>query len=509
MISKTGCLVDTNPNFINPLVYEVLGVSTNVRITNLNRDTQYYVKGFVEEDGVRKYSNNTKNFRTKAADVDYLTFVNDYNGQNTIRLIKYGSPATVTLEYTKDSGTTWTTWTSSGTLNITLEEGESVWFRGNNSTFSNDTSNFFSFDATQPFSAYGSPMTLLSKTHATNDAPPMAFYKLFYLCNNLKRHPDLEINQTLRSTSSIYSGSVYREAFRGCTGLTYIDLHWLDVISGHTCTFAYAFYGCSNVESIDFGNFKGFDRNSGWSGYHTFEYAFADCTKIKEINLRYYESGSFDGTGSANAFDRGFYACSNIEKVNLSSCDGKVLADFQYGFQNCTSLNTITTGSNLTTIDDHYYIYDQFDYCSAITKLDFSTIKDINSAFRPANNCSALKKIDLSGLEAVGYSGSIGPFERCTSLEIVDMSKLTTWDSDRMTSIMNRAFPGCSAITDIYIGATTWDADLVFKDWLKDTGATGTLHLSQQLAIGSGTGEIPLDSDSGIPVGWSYVQDLP
>ena len=78
-------------------------------------------------------------------------------------------------------------------------------------------------------------------------------------------------------------------------------------------------------------------------------------------------------------------------------------------------------------------------------------------------------------------------------------------------------FYGCSSLNSITMLATDVSAEDCLDDWTNGVAETGTFVKNPSLAIGTEEGQIPLNSNSGIPDGWtdqntekslSYVVDL-
>lgn len=121
------------------------------------------------------------------------------------------------------------------------------------------------------------------------------------------------------------------------------------------------------------------------------------------------------------------------------------------------------------------------------------------------NPFPVLETVNILDRVNVGFCGMCSG----SSVEQIDFSSLIKINYSDAAPIFTYFVYNTNNITDeIWIGVEEWDTT-IFNNWTNGVASSGTLHLSQQLRIGTGTGEIPLDSDSGIPRGWTYVQDLP
>lgn len=124
---------------------------------------------------------------------DYLCFTADAAG-DTVRLNKVGTPPTISLEYSFDKKT-WTeyTWDGNNGAIITLSNiCDSVYFRGNNNTFSTSTNDYYNFQFSALTRASGNIMSLLDKTCESVTIPTdYCFNTLFRNTTKLKTPPKL------------------------------------------------------------------------------------------------------------------------------------------------------------------------------------------------------------------------------------------------------------------------------------------------------------------------------
>ncbi|MBR4855965.1 MAG: leucine-rich repeat protein [Bacteroidaceae bacterium] len=163
----------------------------------------------------------------------------------------------------------------------------------------------------------------------------------------------------------------------------------------------------------------------------------------------------------------------NLTKVILPSTIKTIGA---WVFANCPALTSVENLSNCTSIGDY-----AFNSCSALTSVDLSNCTSIgNAAFQ---NCSALTSVDLSNCESLGNQAfdvcknltSIGSLSKCKTMgdyafavcekleEVGDLSNCTSMgigvfalcsslksvDVSHLTSIKERMFDGCSALTSV------------------------------------------------------------
>ena len=153
---------------------------------------------------------------------------------------------------------------------------------------------------------------------------------------------------------------------------------------------AYAFYGCTSLESINLGHVNYFERE-----------CFKNCQSLKSVT---FEAENVWGIGND-------------------------------AFLGCTSLESVTFLGNVSEIG-----YQCFDSCASLESVQFAKNCDKLSS-RAFSNCTSLKEIALpANLEAIHTE----TFFACTSLEKVTMSST-------ITKIESDAFKSCVLLKEIYL----------------------------------------------------------
>lgn len=169
------------------------------------------------------------------------------------------------------------------------------------------------------------------------------------------------------------------------------------------------------------------------------DYAFYNCTDLQSIGL-----------GSIRIIGKGaFYGCSNLFRVTLN--DNMTTIE-PYTFFGCTSLHDVTFPQRLVSIGNC-----AFYGCSGLYALDFSetaleTIDD--NAFY---GCSNIQTIDFGNVKSIGAYA----FFKCTSLgvqkeeeeEEEEKSLYTLVLPDSLTSLGDGAFARCENLVDVQIGS--------------------------------------------------------
>ena len=142
----------------------------------------------------------------------------------------------------------------------------------------------------------------------------------------------------LSGTSGVTS--IGEDAFKGCSGLTSIELP-----SGVTSIGKNAFYGCSALTSIEI--------PSGVTSIG--DGAFQGCSGLTSIELP---------SGLTSIENYAFYGCSALTSIEIPS---GVTSIWSYTFSGCSSLTSIEIPSGLTNISEA-----AFKRCSALTSINVS-----------------------------------------------------------------------------------------------------------------------------------------
>ena len=216
---------------------------------------------------------------------------------------------------------------------------------------------------------------------------------------------------------------------------------------------AFAFYGCTNLSSISFGDNSQVTRIYDYSFYECTSltsieipelvislapYAFYGCTSLTSV---IFDEESVLTIISTYVFD----GCTSLTDIDLPST---VTSIGNYAFYNCKSLTSIEIPSGVTSIGKF-----TFYCCSALTSVTFadeSTLKTVG--YGAFGHCTKLTSIDFPESLKTITSASLstrGAFYYCTSLKSV-----TFGDNSALTTIGDYAFYQCTSLTNIEIPST-------------------------------------------------------
>lgn len=263
---------------------------------------------------------------------------------------------------------------------------------------------------------------------------------------------------TLSSLSSI-DGNYENGAFRGCTGLTSVDL------SGSTITsLSGTFRDCTNLSSVTLPNtLTSLESNT-----------FNGCSSLQTIDLKnvtYLQEYEFRTSG-----------LTSIDLSNIRHIGGIDM------FSGCTNLTTVTFPSTpFNWFDDNYN----------------TSYQNKRSFLR---QCTSLTSVDLSNALSLGIS----MFYNDTSLTTVTLSasNITTIPEEfcqgctklsslgekiKPTTIGDRAFQDCNSLnSNTYLDLS--EVTYIGNSALKGTTITGSVNLPECLELG----ESPFHENSGI-----------
>ena len=138
---------------------------------------------------------------------------------------------------------------------------------------------------------------------------------MFYGCSNLEK-----INFGKINTSSVEN---MRSLFNGCSKLTSIDLSIFDF--SNVMTMNSMFYGCSNLEKVNFGNIN-------TSSVEDMEYLFHTCINLISIDLSNFNTSNVKSMRSM------FYDCSKLKYLDLSNFNTQKVTSIKFMFYKCGSL---------------------------------------------------------------------------------------------------------------------------------------------------------------------------
>ena len=207
--------------------------------------------------------------------------------------------------------------------------------------------------------------------------------------------------------------SIGNLAFSGCTGLTTINWNAVNVISYPYYSNNHPFNNCTNLSTVVFGE----DVETIPSS------AFVICTSLTSLTI----GNSVTSIGNL-AFDR----CSGLTSVEIPN---SVTSIGEYAFRECTGLTSLTIGNSVTSMG-----LCAFAGCTGLTSVEIPN--SVTSIGREAFfGCTGLTSLTIgNSVTSIGDSA----FQGCRSV-----TSLTSPNS--VTSIGDSAFNGCRSVTSLTI----------------------------------------------------------
>ena len=500
-ITRTGVQIATEPTFTVqlPLDFSIEGgqVGQNaVPVTGLSPDTTYYAKAYFEKDGVITRQRDYREFRTEGGRV--LKLKNAYAGYNNISLLKSGSPSAISLDYSTDRGTTWTTWnSSSGTyLNANLPENGELWLKGENYRINNSNSAYWYFTSEHIFDCEGSLGAIIDRN--TSIIPDYCFCRLFYN-TAVRTAPDIPAMYLANSCfyftfldctsltsapalpATTMAASCYRGMFQGCTSLVNAPSLPATAIADY-CYYA-MFQGCTSLV-----NAPSLPATTLAASCYT--HLFYGCTSL-------VTTPSLPATTLyINCYAQMFYGCTSL--TGGPSLPATTLAAncFKEMFRGCTSLVNAPALPATTMAESCYY--GMLMGCTSLVNapaLPATTLASscYQNLFSGCTSLTAAPALPATTLASSCYNTMFGG---CTSLTAAPALPATT----PITGCYTQMFKNCSSLVQIICYATTWNTAYA-SNWVSGVAASGDFY-----NLGGAT--IPTDNVSGVPIGWTLRTEL-
>lgn len=281
--------------------------------------------------------------------------------------------------------------------------------------------------------------------------------------------------------------SIGEDAFEDCSSLTSITIP-----SGITSIGQGAFKDCSSLASMTLP-----------SGITSIEWGtFKNCSSLKRVTIP---------QSVTSISSEVFAGCNSL--VSAGPIGGGYDYEFgwtgsipDYAFGRCSGLKSVTIPASVTSIGDS-----AFEYCSSLEHVTipqsvviigggaFWGCSNLTSITLPNNvisiewgvfkNCSSLKRVVIPN-GAIGIWS--GMFENCGSLECVIIPT--------SVSILDDAFEGCGALTDVYYTGSLEQWQEIQPNRLNERISAGTVRLHCNTPGATDEGLIILPPEDDEPV---------
>ena len=259
--------------------------------------------------------------------------------------------------------------------------------------------------------------------------------------------------------------TIGHSAFYGCYNLATITIP-----DSVTTIDDLAFTGCSSLTSVHISDLV------AWCGI---EFSDSTSNPFNYAETLYLNdqlvTNLVISEGVTAISDYAFYNCSNLTGIVIPD---SVTSIGDYAFSDCTGLTGITIPDNVTTIGDY-----AFEYCSNLTGI---IIPDsvIKMGENPFYNCPKITSFQVENGNPVYHSAGNTIIETGSGTLVVGCLDSKIPSDGSVTRIGDRAFAGCTGLTDIIIpDSVTSIGDGVFVDC---TGLTDIIIPDSVTSIGEG-----------------------
>lgn len=318
---------------------------------------------------------------------DILKFTAE-QANSTIKLVKYGSPTTISLQYSTNGGRTWKTYAIGNTITL-ANVGNNVKFKGENSTFSSLTSKYYYFKMTGKISASGDITSLLNGVGGNVDltGKNYCFYGMFYQCDALTQAPNLP--------STKISNYCYHYMFINCTSLVAAPDLPATTIADYC--YEHMFYGCSALTTVPTVLPAMTLANDCYANM------FYNCTSLTIApELPATELSSY-------CYDCMFCGCASLTIAPALPATTLAQYCYRYMFANCTSLTT-APALPATTLAQSCYA-NMFSNCAALTtapELPATTLVKFcySRMFSDCTNLNYIKAMFTTAPSSTTYTNS-------------------------------------------------------------------------------------------------------
>ena len=318
---------------------------------------------------------------------EYLT-IESLEDNNEIVIKVDNTNVSRTISYSIDNGKTWSQYTSTRRTSpfVTINKGEKVLIKGENSTYATSTTYVNTFSTSKKFKVGGNIMSLVSGdtfANANELTASYAFASLFKGCTGLTSAENLILSATTLTEGCYYS------MFSGCTNLT--TAPELPSTTMAASAYTYMFSYCSSLTTAPelpattLANFCYFEMYYSCESLTTapelpattlpfscYYYMFTSCknlTTAPELPATTLASSCYDGmfqgctslttapelpatTLAVQCYRRMFYNCTSLTTAPVLSAITLVNNCYNYMFYGCASLDNITClATNISAAD--------------------------------------------------------------------------------------------------------------------------------------------------------------
>ena len=225
----------------------------------------------------------------------------------------------------------------------------------------------------------------------------------------------------------------YERMFLNCINLISLDLTTFSFINSKSLNLM--FFNCSNLETLIL------PKDEIATNIEDLSYMFGVCFKLKSIDM--------SGISLKNVKNMmyTFFGCIDLETITFANDDEiNNIEKISYAFANCHKLKSINLSNfNLEKVTDlSFLFYSCFSLETLI--LPYEKVNNVNSYTYMFYNCTSLKNIDLFNISLAKANNIDFMFTNCTNLLTI---KLNKYEEIKNIKNMNKNFENCTSLTSI------------------------------------------------------------
>lgn len=255
----------------------------------------------------------------------FVSLIDPSENRGNVQIIKYGSPTSLTLEYSMD-GSNWNTYTMGDFIPLTSSKPR-VWFRNNDYTkFSTGIGNYYLVSpagmSVGGAEVGGNIASLKARDLYNFTSKDYDFCKLFATRTSIGKADRLYLGNYMTLTKYCYN-----EMFNGCTSLE--KAPELPATTLASWCYGYMFNGCTSLREAP-------KLPATTLANYCYDSMFLGCTSLEKAH-------ELPATTLANScYDHMFYGCTSLEKAPV--LPATMLVEYCYNnmFSYCTNLKEIT-----------------------------------------------------------------------------------------------------------------------------------------------------------------------
>ena len=417
-------------------------------------------------------------------------------GNSTVALAQAGTAPNVDLKYSLNDGLTWTQWDKSA---ISLGNGDSVCFKGQNTQFATTADDYNKFVMTGSIAASGNIMSIIDDGACNTTTIPAdyCFAKLFLDCSSLTAAPELPATtlddycyeEMFHGTSltaapelpaTTLASYCYNRMFHG-TSLTAAPE--LPATTLAKACYQGMFFSCGGLTTAP-------TLPATTLAMDCYRWMFRSCTSLTT-------APALGATTLAeNCYYSMFEGCTSIEDVPLNLLPATTVQNYcyRYMFRGCTSLKNVTY-LPATTLAQGCYA-NMFENCPALTAVPYDLLPATtlqNYCYEGIfKNCTSLQNAPQLPATTMKTGCYASMFEGCTSLVVAPELHATSL----VSTCYQQLFDGCTNLRYINCWANNNSSGAYTKNWVR-----GVSSLNRCLFL---TGSITnwTTGDNGIPTNW-------